>query len=73
METANIVNSENFVKVLFSTNFVDVKFRENEVLKNGEITLPFTDVRKSCFSGVFLMSQICLLTLFTKITLAKIS
>ena len=34
--------------------------------RNGEITLSFTDIGKSCLSREFLTSQICLLTLFTK-------
>ena len=34
---------------------------------NGEITLPFTDVGKSCTRCEFSTSQTCLLTLFAKI------
>ena len=43
-------------------------------LRNGEVTLSFTYVGKSCLSCEFLKSQICLLRLFreNKI-LAKIS
>ena len=35
--------------------------------QNGEITLLFTDIGKSCPSFKFLTSKICLLTLFQKI------
>ena len=35
--------------------------------RNAEITLSFADICKSCPSREFLASQICLLTLFTKI------
>ena len=37
-----------------------------KLLRNGEITLSFTDIGKSCPSFEFLMPQICLLTLFAK-------
>ena len=40
-------------------------------LRNGEITLSFTDVGKSSPSHEFLTWQICLLTLFTKIKLSR--
>ena len=36
--------------------------------RNGEITLFFTDISKSCPSPTFLTLQICLLTVFTKIS-----
>ena len=39
--------------------------------RNGEITLSFTDKNKSCPSREFLTSQICLLTLFTKIKFSR--
>ena len=39
--------------------------------RNGEITLSFTDIGKSCPSWEYLTSQICLLTLFTKIKFSK--
>ena len=35
-------------------------------LRNGEITLSFTDIGKSCPSSEFLPSQVCLLALFRK-------
>ena len=35
--------------------------------RNGEISISFTDIGQSCSSCDFLSSQICLLTLFTKI------
>ena len=58
----NTVNSEIFVRVLFSRSFVKIK-----PLWNGEITLPFTDVGKSCPCLELLMWKICLFTLFRKI------
>ena len=39
--------------------------------RNGEITLSFTDIGKSCPSRKFLASQICLLTLFAKIKFSR--
>ena len=54
--------------VLFSRNFTYAKFREHRTLGNGEITMSFTDVGKSCPSHEFLMSQMCFLTLFAKIS-----
>ena len=35
--------------------------------RNGEFTLPFTDICKSSPSREFLTSQVCILTLFAKI------
>ena len=40
-------------------------------LRNGEITLSFTDAGKLCPSREFLVSQICLLTLFMKIKFSR--
>ena len=40
-------------------------------LRKRAITLSFTDIDKSCFSGEFITSQICLLTLFTKIKFSR--
>ena len=42
-------------------------FVEIKASRNGNITLSFTDVGKSCPICEFLTSQICLLTLFAKI------
>ena len=39
--------------------------------QNGEITLSFTDIEKSCPSREFLASQICLLTLFARIKTSR--
>ena len=39
--------------------------------QNGEITLSFTDMCKSCPSREFLASQICLLMLFAKIKFSR--
>ena len=41
------IKLEIFVRVLFSRNFVYVKFREIKSLQNGEITLSTTDIGKS--------------------------
>ena len=38
---------------------------------NGAITLSITDIGKSCPSREFLVSQICLLTLFAKIKFSR--
>ena len=38
---------------------------------NGEITLSTTDIVKSCSSRDFLLSQVCLLTLFAKIKISR--
>ena len=38
------VNSEIFMRVLFSRNFAYAKFHENKTSRNGEISLSFTDV-----------------------------
>ena len=59
------VNSKIFARVLFSRNFA--KFRENKISRNGEITLSFNDIGKSCPNSEFLTPQIYLLTLFAKI------
>ena len=39
--------------------------------KNGEITLSFTDIVKSCPSRDILASQVCYLTLFAKIKFSQ--
>ena len=39
--------------------------------RNGVITLPFSDIVKSCSSRVYFTSQVCLLTLFAKIKLSQ--
>ena len=44
-----------------------------ESSRNGEITLSFTDIGKSCPSSNVLTSQICLLTLFAKISESTVS
>ena len=63
------VKSEIIARVLFSLNGI-VKTKSS---RNGEITLSFTDIGRSCHSNEFLTPQICLLTLFAKKILAKIS
>ena len=42
-------------------------FKKIESSQNGEITLLFVNMAKSCLSHDFLMLQICLLTLYAKI------
>ena len=54
---------------VYSENFERVYFRESPPSRNGEITLPFTDVGKSCYGRDFLKSLIHILTLFAKIKL----
>ena len=51
-------NSKIFVRVLFSQNFADAKFRDNKTLANGELPLSLTDVVKSCPSCQLLTWQI---------------
>ena len=43
-------------------------FEKIKCLQNGEITLSLTDIDKSCPSREYLASQICLFTLFAKIS-----
>ena len=50
----------------FMRNFMNLKSS-----RNGEITLSFTDAGKSCPSREFLIWQICLLTLFSKIKFSR--
>ena len=47
-------------------SFVKIKF-----MRNGVISLSFTDIGKSCLSPELLPSQICLLTLFPKIKFSR--
>ena len=47
-------------------SFVKIK-----TLGNGEITLSFTGIGKSCLSRKLLTSQICLLTIFPKIKFSQ--
>ena len=60
------INSKIFARALFSRNFVKIKSS-----RNGEITLLFTDLRKSFPNREFLTSQICLLALFAKIKFSR--
>ena len=46
-------------------------FLKTKSSRNGENTLSFTDIGKSCHSHNFFMSQIGLLTLFAKIKFAR--
>ena len=70
----NTVNSEIIVRVLY---FRETSHMQRFVIitpsRNGDITLSFTVIGKSCPSGEFVKSQICLSALFAKISLAKIS
>ena len=65
------VDSEIFATVLFLRNFTYAKFREIKSSRNGEITLSFVNMAKSCPSHEILMSQICLLVLFAKIKFSR--
>ena len=65
------VNSEFFVRVLFSRNFAYAKFRENKILMNGQNTLSFTDIGISRPCHEFSTLQICVLTLFAKIKFSQ--
>ena len=65
------VNLEIFARVLFSRNFAYAKFRENKPSRNGEITMSFTNIGKSCPTCEFISSQICLLMLFAKIKCSR--
>ena len=59
------VNSEIFVRVLFSQSFVKIK-----PLKLAR-SLSFTDLGKFCHFQDFLTLQICFLTLFVKIKFSQ--
>ena len=50
---AHTVNSEIFVRVLFLQNFAYVKFRENKIFANDEITLSPTDVGNHALVPIF--------------------
>ena len=58
----------------FLRNFVHAKFCEiKKPSQNGKITMSFADIRILCQSRGFVTSQICLLMLFAKKNVAKIS
>ena len=65
------VNSEIFARVLFSRNFDMHSFVKIKSSRIGEITLSFTHISKSHPCCEFLMSQICVLTLFAKIKFSR--
>ena len=58
------------ILLLFAVNW-GFSFVKIKSLRNGEITLSFIDVGKSCLSREFLTSQICILTLFSKIKISR--
>ena len=60
------VDSEIFTKVLFSRSFGKIKST-----RNGEIAQSFTDKGISSRIREFLVSLICLLTLFSKIKISR--
>ena len=69
------VNSENFARVLFSRNFAYhmrsfVKIKSS---RNGEITLPFTDIGKPCPSRDFYVANMPFNAIRENEILAKIS
>ena len=47
------VNPDIFARVLFSQNFASAKFCGNKTLAKWQISLPFTDVGKSCKLQIF--------------------
>ena len=52
----------------FHEGFIFASFAKIKPSRNDEITLPFTEIGKSCPSSEFLTSQICLLMLFAIIS-----
>ena len=60
------VNSEIFMRTLFSRSFVKIK-----PSRNGKITLSFIDIGKSSLSRKFFKSPICLLMPFAKIKFSQ--
>ena len=46
-------------------------FVKTKPWRNGEITMSFTDIGKSCLTCEFLSSQLCLLMLFAKIKVSR--
>ena len=66
------VNLEIFARDLFSLNFADAGFRGNKTLLNGENSLSFIDVGKSCQTWDFLTWKICLNAFCENKTLMKI-
>ena len=58
MTTQYAVNSEIFVRVLFSGNVAYAKFHEKKTPRNEKITLSFTDIGKSWVSREILTLQI---------------
>ena len=63
------VNSEFFARVLFSRNFAYAKFREYKILAKSLCRLLiWVNHALYIYSHEFLTSQICLLTLFAKIS-----
>ena len=59
MSLVDTVNWEIFARVYFCKTSRMRSFLKIKLLRNGEITLWFTDAGKSCPSCHFLMSQIC--------------
>ena len=59
------------MRVIFSQNFAYAKFRENKFSPNGESTLSFSNISKSCPSRKLLTLQICLSKVFAKIKFSR--
>ena len=57
--------------VLLLLNFAYTVYCKIKPSRNGEISLPFTGLGKSCFSREFLLSQICLLRIFANLKFPK--
>ena len=64
------VNSEFFARVYFRETSHKRSFVKTKFSRNGEITLSITDIGKTCPSGEFLTSQVCLLTLISGLTVS---
>ena len=69
----NNVNLEIYARVLFLRNSKDARFCENKILKNGEISLLFTDVAKPCPHRDIYMANMSFNSFRESKILAKIS
>ena len=71
MSLVDTVNWKIFARVSFRKTLQMRSFVKIKLLRNGEITLLFTDAGKSCPSCDFLMSQICFNAICENEILAK--
>ena len=65
------VNPEIFARVYFRETSHMRSFVKIKPSRNGEITLTFIDMAKSCLSREFFTSLICLLMLFAKVKFSR--